>query len=49
MKSINNKGKAFCSSSELPVEDLGGGISRQIMVHDDQIMMVKVMFEKDAI
>ena len=46
---MNNKEKAFCISSELPLEDLGGGISRQIMVHDDDIMMVKVMFEKGAI
>ncbi len=49
MKSINNKGKAFCISSELPITNLGGGISRQILSHDDQIMMVKVMFEKDAV
>ena len=46
---MNNNEKAFCISSELPPEDLGGGISRQIMVHDDEIMMVKVVFEKGAI
>ena len=46
---MNNKEKAFCNSSDLPVEDLGGGVSRQILVHDDEIMMVKVMFEKGAI
>ena len=30
-------------------EDLGEGLSRQIMGYDDQIMMVKVKFEKGAV
>jgi quercetin dioxygenase-like cupin family protein len=30
-------------------EDLGGGITRQIMGWDNQLMMVKVTFEKDAV
>lgn len=46
---MNNKEKAFWSSSESAIEDVGDGVSRQIMVHDDAIMMVKVMFEKGAI
>ncbi len=46
---MNNKEKAFFSTFELPLEDLGGGVSRQIMVHDDEIMMVKVVFEQGAI
>ncbi len=46
---MNTKEKAFCNSSELALEDLGGGVSRQIMVHDDEIMMVKVVFEQGAI
>lgn len=30
-------------------EELGGGVSRQIMGWDNQIMMVKVKFEKGAV
>lgn len=42
-------------SSELKItdstewEDLGGGVSRKIMGWDNQIMMVKVKFEKGAV
>lgn len=34
----------FLSAAELPVEQLGDGISRQMLAFNDQIMMVKVMF-----
>ena len=30
-------------------EELGGGVSRQFLGWDNQIMMVKVKFEKDAV
>ena len=30
-------------------EDLGGGVRRQILGYDGQLMMVKVVFEKDAV
>lgn len=46
---MNKKNNAFCNSNELPFEDMGGGITRQIMVYDDKVMMVKVIFEKGAI
>ena len=41
--------KKFCNTAELPWEELGGGVSRQILGFDNQIMMVKVKFEKGAI
>lgn len=46
---MNKKEKAFCNSSKLAFEELGGGVSRQILVHDEDIMMVKVLFEQGAI
>lgn len=30
-------------------EDLGGGVKRQILGYDGQLMMVKVVFEKGAV
>jgi len=44
----NNK-KVFFISDEMSWEELGGGVSRQIMGYDKNIMMVKVKFEKGAI
>ena len=41
--------KLFQIESEMPWEDLGNGIKRQIYGYDDQIMLVKVRFEKDAV
>ena len=38
----------FFEVAEMEWEDLGGGISRQIMGWDEKIMMVKVKFEKGA-
>jgi quercetin dioxygenase-like cupin family protein len=40
---------AFIAAHKLPVEDLGEGVSRQILGYDKNIMMVKVSFEKGAI
>ena len=31
------------------MEDLGGGVKRQILGHESQLMLVKVYFEKGAI
>ncbi|MCF6242388.1 MAG: cupin domain-containing protein [Bacteroidales bacterium] len=39
----------FFLSSSIEWENLGGGVSRQIMGYDNNIMMVKVKFEKGAI
>lgn len=43
---INN---LFFNTRQLDWEELGGGVSRQIMGYDDKIMLVKVKFDKDAI
>lgn len=39
----------FQYNSEMPWQDLGGGVSRQMMGYNDQIMMVKVKFETGAV
>ncbi|GAB6107249.1 cupin domain-containing protein [Fusibacter bizertensis] len=36
-------------SSELELEDLGGGIKRKITAHNDNLMCVEVHFEEGAI
>lgn len=41
--------KHFMIGSETPVQDLGEGVSRQILGYNDQLMMVKVIFKKGAI
>lgn len=43
---INN---LFFNTRQLDWEELGGGVSRQIMGYDDKIMLVKVKFDKDAV
>jgi quercetin dioxygenase-like cupin family protein len=39
----------FQFESEIPWQDLGNGISRQVFGYDDKIMLVKVKFDKGAI
>jgi quercetin dioxygenase-like cupin family protein len=39
----------FLKADKMEWEELGGGVSRQIMGFDNQIMMVKVKFEKGAV
>ncbi|KXX72139.1 MULTISPECIES: cupin domain-containing protein [Flammeovirga] len=41
--------KEFLFSSELPWEEVGPGLKRQIMGYDDKILMARVLFEKGAI
>jgi len=41
--------KGYIYQSETPVEDLGGGVTRQILGYNEQLMMVKVNFLKGAI
>jgi quercetin dioxygenase-like cupin family protein len=41
--------KIIIQSDQLDWENIGGGVSRQILGYDNQIMMVKVKFEKGAI
>lgn len=39
----------FQLEADLPWQDLGDGIQRQVFGYDDRIMMVKVKFEQGAI
>ncbi|TYL46786.1 cupin domain-containing protein [Marinomonas sp. IMCC 4694] len=39
----------FIYNNEVPLEDLGKGVSRKIMAYSENIMAVEVHFEKDAI
>lgn len=41
--------KKFFKDAEIQWEELGGGVSRKILGFDNQIMMVKVKFEKGAV
>ena len=41
--------KAFIFESETPWEELGGGVRRQILGYDGQLMAVKVVFDKGAV
>jgi quercetin dioxygenase-like cupin family protein len=46
MKVLKNQ---FINDSEIPWEDLGGGVKRKIMSYDDNVMMVKVAFETGGV
>ena len=41
--------KKFLKDADIQWEELGGGVSRKFLGYDNQIMMVKVKFEKEAI
>lgn len=41
--------KKFFKENEIKWEELGGGVSRKFLGYDNQIMMVKVKFDKGAI
>ncbi len=41
--------KEYFIDTETPWEDVGGGITRQVMGHDGKIMLVKAKFEVGAI
>lgn len=49
MNYINLLDKALIADSDLLWDDLGAGIKRKIMAHNEQIMLVKVAFEKGAV
>ena len=36
-------------AKDCPVLDVGAGVSRQILAHDPQLMMVRVVFKKGAV
>ncbi|BAI75969.1 pectin degradation protein (plasmid) [Azospirillum sp. B510] len=39
----------FVTAGEIPWQDLGGGVRRRILGHNDMMMMVRVEFEAGAI
>ena len=43
------KGREFIDDADIPWEELGGGLKRKIMAYDDNLMMVKVAFEKGGV
>ena len=45
---MERTGELFCIAESMEWRDLGGGVSRKILGWDNQIMMVKVKFEKGA-
>lgn len=45
---MKRAGTKFIITKEMEWEDLGGGVSRKFLGWDNQIMMVKVKFEKGA-
>jgi quercetin dioxygenase-like cupin family protein len=40
---------AFADDAAIPWTDLGGGIRRKVLTHDDRVMMVRVAFESGAV
>ena len=46
---MTQEGKQFINDTEIPWDDLGGGLKRKIMSYDENLMMVKVSFEKGGI
>ncbi len=45
---MSKSSEKFCIAENMKWEYLGGGVSRKILGWDEQIMMVKVIFEKGA-
>lgn len=45
---MKRSSEKYSISDKMEWEDLGGGVSRQFLGWDNQIMMVKVKFEKGA-
>jgi len=41
--------KTLIADQDIDWEDLGNGVRRKIMAYDDNMMLVKVAFEKDAV
>lgn len=45
----NIKGAPFVSDADIPWQELGEGVRRKILSHDDQVMLVVVDFDAGAI
>ncbi|CAG5004888.1 hypothetical protein DYBT9275_03468 [Dyadobacter sp. CECT 9275] len=46
---LTTKGNQFIQDESITWEDLGAGLKRKMMAYDDNLMMVKVSFEKGGI
>lgn len=46
---METRSNTFVIASETAWQDLGGGVQRQILGYDGQLMLVKVKFEKGAV
>ena len=46
---MNASSPAFVEAANAPKEELGGGISRQILGYGPEIMIVRVWFEKGSV
>ena len=46
---MNRKGGPFVSTADVPWQELGEGVRRKVLSHDDQVMLVHVDFETGAI
>lgn len=42
------KSEAFVASNEAEIEDVGGGIKRQLLGYNDSLMVARVIFEEGA-
>ena len=45
----HSEGSAFVAASEVPIEDLGDGITRQILAFGPELMVARASFETGAI
>lgn len=46
---MKTKSEIFLIDSEIPWKEVGGGLSRQMMGYNNQLMLLKVKFEKGGI
>ena len=46
---MSNESEHFTFASEAEIEDLGGGLKRQMLGYNHELMAVKVIFDKGAI
>lgn len=45
----DTRGEPFVRGADRPWMDLGGGVTRQVLGHDEAVMMVRVRFEAGAV
>jgi quercetin dioxygenase-like cupin family protein len=46
---MSTRSKNFLIDSEQPSEDVGNGLFRQLMGYDEQLMLLKIKFQKGGI